>query len=88
MAPLTLCTPVVPALQLFARGSESHLYTSLLYHQACLSQAEALVKQAQNAQRRSVVKQRKLALQMQQLAAAGDTALYAYTEAITCRSAA
>jgi outer membrane murein-binding lipoprotein Lpp len=76
-------TPLHP--QIFARGSESHLYTSLILHQGCTSRAEAMVGQVQGMARKTQARQRRLAAEMQQLAAAGEAASYAYAEAISCR---
>jgi hypothetical protein len=83
--PLLLLLPTPPPPQIFARGSEGHLYTSLILHQACTSRAEAMVGQVQAMARKTQARQRRLAAEMQRLAASGEAASYAYAEAISCR---
>uniref|UniRef100_A0A383VNI3 SET domain-containing protein n=1 Tax=Tetradesmus obliquus TaxID=3088 RepID=A0A383VNI3_TETOB len=75
----------VALLRIFARGSESHLYTALILHQGVTSRAEAMVGAVQAMARKTQARQRRLAAEMQRMAASGEAASYAYAEALSCR---
>jgi hypothetical protein len=72
-------------MQLFARGSEGHVYSSLLLDQAYAARGEALQTDAAKRPRKTLARQRQLTRRIQMLLAGGEAAALAYFEAMTTR---
>jgi hypothetical protein len=71
----------------FARGTDSHVYTAMLLNEGYTARAQALAKAAEGLQRRTAASQRRLTKQINEVLASADMAGFAYAEAVACRCA-
>lgn len=71
--------------QVFARGSESHVYSALLLLQAYTARVQELDKKVATMGRKTAAMQRRLTQQINQLLAGAELANYIYSEAVPCR---
>lgn len=86
MLPLPLLPPLPPRLlQMFARGSEGHVYTSLLLQQAYAQRVQELDKKVANMPRKTASMQRRLTQQINELLSGANLANMVYSEAVPCR---
>jgi hypothetical protein len=76
-----LCWP----LQMFARGSESHMYSALLLQQAYAARVQELDSKVANMPRKTAAMQRRLTQQINQLLSGANLANVIYSEAVPCR---
>lgn len=70
---------------MFARGSESHVYSAMLLQQAYATAIQELDKKVANMPRKTAAMQRRLTQQINELLSGAELANYIYSEAVPCR---
>eukprot|EP00878_Enallax_costatus_P019364 GHUV01020427.1.p1 GENE.GHUV01020427.1~~GHUV01020427.1.p1 ORF type:complete len:382 (+),score=138.94 GHUV01020427.1:815-1960(+) len=78
-------TNCVALLRLFARGSESHVYSAMALDELYSARAQALSEEAARRKNKTLARQKQLTTQIQRLLAEAQTTAFANAEAITCR---
>ena len=77
------------ALQrMFARGTDSHVYSAMLLNEAYTARGQEMAKAAEGMRRRTAASQRRLTEAINKLLASGNMAQYVYAEAVACRCGA
>jgi hypothetical protein len=72
----------------FARGTESHVYSALLLQQAYASRIQEMDKKVASMGRSTAAMQRRLTQQINELLAGAELANFIYSEAVPCRCGA
>lgn len=70
---------------MFARGTDSHVYSAMLLNEAYTQRAQEMAKAAEGMRRRTAASQRRLTEAINKLLALGNMAQYVYAEAVACR---
>jgi hypothetical protein len=75
-------------VQMFARGSEGHMYTALLLQQAYAARVQELDSKVANMPRKTAAMQRRLTQKINELLSGANLANVIYSEAVPCRCGA